>query len=207
MGKRNAPRLTVPVVAVDGSSGEGVGSYWAHESVISPETAEDLGIVPGRVNMLATAGTPFTGEQLDRLHVHGIWGWSNDPQRVPIDRMQFAGLGVAGLLSVLVVGVAVALAAAESRGDVATLAAVGAGPWRRRSMGAMHGLFLGLVGSLTGLAVGVPAGVALTQVDGLPGIDVPWLATAGTVAVVLLAAPLAGWLVSPSRLRLTRRTA
>jgi hypothetical protein len=74
-------------------------------------------------------------------------------------------------------------------------------------MGAMHGLFLGLVGAALGVAVGVPAGAALTQVDGLPGVDVPWLATAGTMLVVLLAAPVAGWLVTPSRLRLTRRTA
>jgi putative ABC transport system permease protein len=120
--------------------------------------------------------------------------------------MQFAGLGVAGLLSALVVGVAVALSAAESRDDVATLVAVGAGPWRRRVMGAMHGLFLGLVGGLLGAAVGLPAGMAFTQVDGLAGVDVPWLATVGTLAVVLVAAPTAGWVVSPSRLRLTRRT-
>jgi hypothetical protein len=55
--------------------------------------------------------------------------------------------------------------------------------------------------------VGVPAGAALTQVDGLPGVDLPWLATAGTLLVVVLWAPVAGWLVTPSRLRLTRRTA
>jgi putative ABC transport system permease protein len=111
------------------------------------------------------------------------------------------------VLSLLVVGVAVALAAAESRDDGATLAAVGAGPWRRRSMGAMHGLFLGLVGAGLGAVVGVPAGAALTQVDGLSGVVVPWLATAGTLLVVLVSAPVAGWLVTPSRLRLTRRTA
>jgi hypothetical protein len=44
-------------------------------------------------------------------------------------------------------------------------------------------------------------------VDGSAGVDVPWLATAGTLAVVLATAPLVGWLVTPSRLRLTRRTA
>ena len=66
----------------------------------------------------------------------------------------------------------------------ATLAAVGAGPWRRRSFGAMHGLFLGIVGCALGLAVGVPSGLAFTQVDGLPGVDVPWVSSLGTVASV-----------------------
>ena len=90
---------------------------------------------------------------------------------------------------------------------MATLAAVGAGPWRRRSLGAMHGLFLGLVGCALGTAIGVPAGIAVSQLDGLSGVDVPWLATAGTLAVVLVMAPVAGWLVTPSRFRMTRRVA
>jgi putative ABC transport system permease protein len=123
------------------------------------------------------------------------------------ERAQFLGLVAAGLLSALVVGIAVAMASAESRDDVATLSAVGAGPWRRRAMGAMHGLFLALVGCGLGLAVGMPSGAAFTQVDGLPGIDVPWIASLGTVASVVVLGLAAGWVVTPSRLRLTRRTA
>ena len=71
----------------------------------------------------------------------------------------------------------------------------------------MHGLFLGLVAAALGGAVGVVAGACLGQVDGLPGVDVPWTATAGTLVVVLVLAPVAGWLVTPSRLDLSRRTA
>jgi hypothetical protein len=69
----------------------------------------------------------------------------------------------------------------------------------------MHGVFLGLVGSALGLAVGVPAGMAFTQVDGLPGLDVAWLPTAGTVAVVLVLSWLVGAVVTPTRFQLTRR--
>ena len=112
-------------------------------------------------------------------HVYGLYGHSEDPDRLRVEQMQYLGLVAAGLLSALVVGIAVAMASAESRDDVATLAAVGAGPWRRRSLGAMHGLFLGLVGCGLGLAVGVPSGLAFTQVDGLPGIDVPWVSSLG----------------------------
>lgn len=176
-------------------------------AVVSEATAEDLGLRPSYGSLLVTADRPITSHDLERLRVHGLWAWSNDPDRLLLQRMQFSGLAVAALLSILVVGVAVALSAAESRDDVATLAAVGAAPRQRRALGAMHGLFLGLVGAGLGVAVGVPAGLALTQVDGLPGLDVPWLATLGTAAVVLAAAPIAGWLVTPSRLRLTRRTA
>jgi putative ABC transport system permease protein len=174
---------------------------------ISEETAERLGLEPTYGQVYFTAERAFTDEDLDRLAVYGIEGYSSDPDRALADRMQLAGLAVAAALCALVVGVAVALSAAESRDEMATLAAVGAGPWHRRRFGAMHGLFLGLAGAALGVASGVPAGLALSQVDGLAGVDLPWLTTAGTVLVVLVAAPLAGWVVTPSRLRLDRRTA
>ena len=70
----------------------------------------------------------------------------------------------------------------------------------------MHGLFLGLVGGLLGVLVGMPAGAALTQVDGVPGIAVPWLSVGGVLLVVPLLAWTAGWLVTSTRLTLVRRT-
>ena len=204
-GVRKDGEWRLPAIGVGASDevrgGQNTGVFISHQR------AEQLGMAATWSEALFRTSAPVTDGQLERLEVYGIDAWSDDPERLLAERMQFAGLGVAGLLSLVVVGVAVAMAAAESRDDVATLAAVGAGPWRRRTMGAMHGLFLGLVGAGLGVAVGVPAGAALTQVDGLPGVDVPWLATAGTMLVVLLAAPVAGWLVTPSRLRLTRRTA
>ncbi len=202
--RREGERRQLPGVGVapsDAASGLVSGAFVSHAR------AEELELRSTWAELLFETSDPVTAGQLDRLEVYGVSAWSDDPDRLLVDRMQFAGLGVAGVLSIVVVGVAVAMAAAESRDDVATLSAVGAGPWRRRSMGAMHGLFLGLVGAGLGVAVGIPAGAALTQVDGAPGVDVPWLATTGTLLVVLLAAPAAGWLVTPSRLRLTRRTA
>ncbi|MGH3330531.1 MAG: FtsX-like permease family protein, partial [Nocardioidaceae bacterium] len=103
------------------------------------------------------------------------------------------------------VGIAVALASAEGRADAATMTAVGAGPWRRRALGAMHGVFLGVVGALLGVAVGVPAGASLMQVDGLPGVALPWVAVAATLAAVPLMAGAAGWVVTPRRVPLVRR--
>ncbi|WP_148570821.1 FtsX-like permease family protein [Nocardioides caldifontis] len=174
---------------------------------VSGEVVAGLGAKVGYVTTVARTERPVTQDDLDRLAVHGIEAWSDDPARAQAAQLQYAGLGVAALLCLLVVGVAVGLAAAESRDEVATLSAVGAGPWRRRGFGAVHGLFLGGVGVALGVVVGLPAGVAFSQLDGVPGIDVPWLASAGTVAAVLVSAPLVGWLVTPTRLRLTRRTA
>ena len=73
-------------------------------------------------------------------------------------------------------------------------------------MGAAHGLLLGLVGLLLGVLVGMPAGAAVLQVDGLPGLAVPWGLLAGVVLAVPALSALAGWVVTPGRLELVRRT-
>jgi putative ABC transport system permease protein len=173
---------------------------------VSEDTVERLGlvVVPSAVTVLADR--TITNEDMTRLAVHGINGWSPDTDLEVIGLLRLAVTGAAGLLTLLVVGIAVALSAAEGRADQATMAAVGAGPWRRRSLGAMHGLFLGVVGVLLGVLVGMPAGAALTQVDGVPGIAVPWLSVGGVLLVVPLLAWTAGWLVTSTRLTLVRRT-
>ena len=69
----------------------------------------------------------------------------------------------------------------------------------------MHGLFLGLAGTALGVVVGLPAALAFVQMDGEAGVDVPWLSFLGTLGAVVALAPVAGWLVTPTRLPLTRR--
>lgn len=178
-------------------------------AVISPETARTLGEATSLAQVpaetLVTTARPVTSADRERLAVYGLFVETDDPDRALLQRLQYAGLGVAAVLTLLVVGIAVALSAAESRDDVATLAAVGAAPRQRRAFGALHGLFLAIVGAALGLAAGAPTGMAFGQLDGLPGVDVPWPSVIGAAAVVLVLAPAAGWLVTPTRLRLTRR--
>lgn len=173
---------------------------------VSEDTAHRMGLVAVPSGITVLTDRPVTSEDLARLAVHGIEGWSPDTDLEVISRIRLGVLAGAGVLTLLVVGIAVALSAAEGRADQATMAAVGAGPWRRRSLGAMHGLFLAIVGVPLGLGVGIPAGAMLLQVDGAPGVAVPWLA----VTSVLLAVPLlgwtAGWLATSTRLTLVRRT-
>lgn len=174
-------------------------------SLISPATAERLGYAPGYTEMTVRNRVPVTSDVLSRLSVYGIDGWSNDPDRAMLATARYFALGAAGLLTLLVVGIAVAMSAAESRDDVATLAAVGAAPRQRRGFGALHGAFLGLVGCLLGVGIGVPAGLAFSQLDGLPGVGMPWLTTGGTMVVVLLMSWAVGAVVTPTRVSLTRR--
>jgi putative ABC transport system permease protein len=107
-------------------------------------------------------------------------------------------------LTSVVAGIAVALTAAEGKDDVATMSAVGAGTWHRRAIGGMQGLFVGLVGVCLGVGVGVPGGLSLSQVDGAKGFSIPG-ATLASICLLPLLASAAGWVVTPGRLRLSRR--
>lgn len=69
----------------------------------------------------------------------------------------------------------------------------------------MHGMFIGVVGALLGTVVGLPAGAALMQVDGAPGTPMPWLMLLAVPLIPLLAWA-AGWVATPTRLTLVRRT-
>ncbi len=172
---------------------------------ISEGTAATLGLQTEPYITIAMTSGPVTRDELTRLAVYGISARSDDPINQTWRWITVGAVGAAGLLTALVIGIAVALSAAEGRSDLATMAAVGAGPWRRRSLGAAHGLFLGLVGGLLGLAVSLPAGLALTQIDGLAGTTVPWLSVTSTLLAVPLFGALAGWVVTPRRLSLVRR--
>lgn len=201
--RRPVKRWTLPGVSVARLAGEhrGLAGAW-----ISLATAHDLGLSTAPMDIQVHTDHLVTNDDLTRLAVDGINAWSQDPQLGTVTWLRLGVLGLAGLLTLLVAGIAVALAAAEGRADTATMAAIGAGPWRRRGLGAMHGLFLGVVGGLLGVLVGLPSAASLLQVDGLPGIAVPWLVIAAALLVVPLLGAAAGWVVTPTRLPLVRRT-
>ena len=173
-------------------------------SWMSEATAADLGFVVTPTTVTVVAERDITSEELDALAVQGITGSSVVRELERVGLIRFAALGAAGLLTLLVVGIAIALASAEGRADQATMAAVGAGPRQRRRVGAMHGMFIGLVGALLGAVIGIPAGAALMQVDGASGTSIPWLLLLGLLLVPSLAW-VAGWLATSTRLTMVRR--
>jgi putative ABC transport system permease protein len=205
--RRRTPenRWTLPATVVEGSVPTGEMND-LFDTWVSEETVRRMGLVAVPSVISARLDRAVTSEDVTRLAVHGLDGGSPDTDLEAIGFIRLAVGAAAGLLTLLVVGMTVALSSAEGRADQATMAAVGAGPWRRRSLGAMHGLFLGLVGLLLGVVVGLPAGAALMQVDGAPGVVVPWTGLVAVMVAVPLLGWVAGWLVTSTRLTLVRRT-
>ena len=112
----------------------------------------------------------------------------------------------AGVVTLIGVAISVALSAAEGRADLATLAAVGAPPRRRRTLAAAQALVVAGLGAAA-WASGFGAFVAFTAraTTGAPGFVVPWANLAVTILVVPLLAMLVATLFVPSRLPLMRR--
>jgi hypothetical protein len=105
-------------------------------------------------------------------------------------------LTVGAVTGLALVGIAIALAAAEARGDLRTLTAVGADRRTRRSLAAGRALLLSGLGGVLAVPVGLVPGMAvllrMTYVD----VAVPWLAILVAALAVPVTATLGAALVS-----------
>jgi putative ABC transport system permease protein len=173
---------------------------------------------------------PATSDDVtDRLRVISP---SSSPSYLGYDTMvrDLAVLAFAALVTVFGAASAVALAAAEGRADAATLAAVGAAPRTRRRLAAMQALTVAGIGGLTGVASGLLAGWALIRTISGPADDLaspgvqtvngvqastelwngwqatlPWVDVLGLGVGLPLVLAAAAYLLTRSRLPLTRR--
>ena len=183
-------------------AGSVTGQAW-----MSPEAAAALGAELAGTRLLAYEPGGFDSGDDDLLRLYGIEpDWVGDTLPTAT-LLAWAMVGGALLVTALAVGVVVALAAAEGRDDAATMAAVGAPPGRRRVMGAVHGAFVGVLGGGLGALVGSAAGASLLQMADTPGVPVPWLGLAVVLVALPVMAAAVGWVVTPSRVSLVRRTA
>jgi putative ABC transport system permease protein len=114
-------------------------------------------------------------------------------------------LAAATVVTLLGVAISVSLSAAEGRADLATLAAIGAPPRRRRSLAAAQAWVLGQLGCLLGVGVGALYGYTAHAAFGSPHFAVPWAELGGIVVVVPLFAGLLAWLLTRSRLPMVSR--
>jgi putative ABC transport system permease protein len=189
--------------------------------IATPATARRLGLRWYRSGGVLSPGPVLTADEEGRLREAVLA--TADGSEVYTERgfesrlgLPLLGLGVLALVAVLLGTLSTTgLTLAETRPDLATLAAVGARPRTRRTMAAAQALVVGLLGAVAGTVVGAVPGLAVTwpltadtsgTVEwGPPTIDVPWLLLlAVAVAVPLVAAATAGLAVR-SRLPLTRR--
>lgn len=88
---------------------------------------------------------------------------------------------------------------------LATLAAVGAQPRRRRYFAAAQAWLLGQIGCLLGVGVGALLGYTTRTLTRSPYFAVPWLQLLGIVVLVPLFAAGLAWLMTRSRLPMLRR--
>jgi putative ABC transport system permease protein len=134
-----------------------------------------------------------------------IWLSAESGSQITRDMVLLIVALVAGLVTLLGVGISIALSAAEGRADLATLAAVGAPPGRRRSLVAVQALLVGGLGGLLGVALGTFVAFTARATTESPDFVVPWwnLAAAG-LGAPLLAAIVAA-LCTRGRLPLVRR--
>ena len=126
-----------------------------------------------------------------------------DDPGVRISRPALQGIVVGGALGVtlLVVAIGLALAAAESRDERDILVAVGARPRTMRSMAGVKAVVL----TTTGVALGVPAGLipSLAEARSIQSeIHAPWLGVAGLVIVIPAVAGGMAWAASSIAQRL-----
>ena len=207
-------RLTVPALMVPVALGNA-----GPQAILSTQAATRLGAPVGISGLLVSgpitrAQESAVSEALTATDTSSSFyverGYQADSETVIIQ------LVLAGLGGVLMLGgtlTATFLALSDARPDLATLAAVGASPRRRRWVAASYALVIGFVGALLGAAVGFIPGIAVTypltsgysEVAETHYLDVPWLMILGLVVALPLLTALIVGLTARSRLPLVAR--
>jgi putative ABC transport system permease protein len=198
------------------------GTTHVHPGAIVPPGFVDLSTLPDfTTGLFLRTSTPIDGPTADRLFdlQQELGGASDDPEagtpanrryvnvsyvthsQERLDGPMLIALGVAALAVLGVVALGLALTTNESRGDLATLAALGAGPRTRRRIVGTQAMTMTALGTWMAVPAGLlPAIVAWRSVDRGPQdgwfvygadtisrtVDVPWL----LVAAVVLALPV-----------------
>lgn len=195
-----------PHAAVAIASPPKVAQVWS-SALISPETAAKLGTLhPYRIQYeLKRQSTDAEFAAVDKLLGHDDQVKVEKGYESPARRWFIGLMSVAAVVTLLGVAISVSLSAAEGRADLATLAAVGAPPRRRRSLAAAQAWVLGELGCLLGVGVGALYGYTAHAAFGSPHFVIPWREIGGIVIVVPLFAGLLAWLLTRSRLPMVSR--
>jgi putative ABC transport system permease protein len=192
------------------------GSMWG--ILVSPALLDDLGVDPHDAALAYVSERPLSSEQVDEVEaLRDDWQFGAAPGEesflevsvrwpeegpTPV-QVELILTGLAVLFAVLVVGVSLALAAAESRDERDVLTVAGAGPGSlARSAGAKAWLLAG-IGAAMAVPIGLlPASVFVTADDGDMQFVVPWR----TIGLLVVALPVVvaavAWATSATAQRL-----
>jgi len=188
------------------------------QGILSVEAARKLDLPVGTVGLLVSGTMSADQEQAAREALTAVstssslyveHGYQADDDTV-VMQLVLAALG--GVLMLGGTLTATFLALSDARPDLATLAAVGASPRRRRWVAASYALVIGFVGAVLGAAVGFIPGIAVTypltrgyaEADA-HYLDIPWLMILGLVVGLPLLTALVVGLCARSRLPLVAR--
>jgi putative ABC transport system permease protein len=184
------PTLSLPARAVQVRT-----TYASMPAVLmSAETAERNGLVPAPDNRFVTYDADATRAQVRAgLRAagegHRAGGAVDQPYHSDSEVALLVVGGLAALVTLIGVAIAVALSAAEGRRELATLSAVGADPAVRRRLAGAQALVISGVGALVGVVLGSFVSYALRATFGAPSFTVPWANLAGVgLGVPVLAA-------------------
>jgi putative ABC transport system permease protein len=181
--------------------------------VISPETAQRLGMqtVPG--NVVVSFTTPPTQAELDAANAAlESLETSIAIEEGPPNSARLLILGALGLCAILFLGasaVAIGLARADGRQDDATLAAVGATRMLRRTISFWQAIIIVGIGAVAGTAFGLLMSYAFSIVDASGSVLFvpPWLEIGALVIGMPLLIAIGSWLVASRPSTLARRAA
>ncbi|CAM3417465.1 FtsX-like permease family protein [Occultella aeris] len=211
--------LTAPAHVVD-------WQHWTYGLLLSPEVAEQLDptslaarVAP--VGALLTTQGGLTQADVDEMSRSlADAGSSVDLLVEGLQKSQdTVGIslivaGAALVIALAATGLSVGLAAAESRPDLATLAAIGASPGLRRKVAGAQAGVIAVIGAVVGVGTGLALGYVLSLWQRTAGnwgalweFTVPWPAVA-LLAVGLPALAIGGaMLLTRARLPMVRRIA
>jgi putative ABC transport system permease protein len=183
--------------------------YDLPSAFISAKAAKERGWTSGAEVVAVRFAPTATQDAIDKAIAtgedHGLQVFNAFDVKETVNIVNLALAGGAGLVTLLGVAVTVALSAAEGRSDLATLAAIGAQPRRRRTLAGAQALVLSGVGTGLGLVLGGVLGFAAAPLAGDLSFAVPWSNLAVTVLGVPVLAMAVAMLVTRSRLPMVRR--
>ncbi|HEX6675522.1 MAG TPA: ABC transporter permease [Actinomycetes bacterium] len=187
-------------------------------TLMTTHTARSLGLAPTPFATLATTSRMPTVAEEDRLRAALSPGFDVRVERGPQTNTTalLVLTVVAGVIALGAAAIATALAAADGRADLGTLAAVGASPRVRRMLSLSQAGVIAGLGSLLGVVAGLGASTAVlaalnrgfANVWPAPTtyrIAVPWPNVGVALLVVPLVAMLGAGLLTRSRLPIERR--